>query len=85
MGTGSGSLKWDITRRPDRELSQFQGDTTGPVAVAADSPVRRTGCRLHGMHLADVIGIGLLVVIVVPMVVGIGRAIRRHLAARANR
>jgi hypothetical protein len=37
------------------------------------------------MHLDDVIGVGLLVVIVVPMIVGIGRAIRRHLAARANR
>jgi hypothetical protein len=37
------------------------------------------------MHLDDVIGVGLLVVIVVPMVVGLGRAIRRHLAARADR
>jgi hypothetical protein len=37
------------------------------------------------MHFADVIGAGLLVVIVVPMVVGIGRAIRRRLAGRAGR
>jgi len=37
------------------------------------------------MHFADVVGVGLLVVIVVPMVVGIGRAIRRHVAGRTGR
>lgn len=41
--------------------------------------------QTQDMHFADVIGAGLLVVIVVPMVVGIGRAIRRHLAGRAGR
>lgn len=51
----------------------------GGFAASADC------LQTHSMHLADVIGIGLLVVIVVPMVIGIGRAIRRHLAARADR
>jgi hypothetical protein len=34
------------------------------------------------MHVADLIGVGLLVAIVGPAVVGISRAIRRHRAGR---
>lgn len=54
-------------------------------ALVADFVDSRCEQQTSVVHALDAIGVGLLVVIVVPMVVGIGRAVRRHLAARSGR